>query len=53
MKRARLIDDHHRPGGRFGASAFGSPAGGDTLVISHVMKGCHVWALNDAAPFVN
>jgi hypothetical protein len=37
----------------FGASAFGSPAAGNTLVISHVMKGCHVWALNDAAPSVN
>ena len=36
-----------------GASAFGSSVANNTLVISHVMKGCHTWAYNGAKPAVN
>jgi plastocyanin len=36
-----------------GASAFGGTAAANTLVIDHVMKGCHIWALNGGTPAVS
>lgn len=35
------------------ASALASPAVSNTLVISHMVKGCHIWALNGAKPAVS
>ena len=35
------------------ASAVAAPAAGNTLVITHQIKGCHIWALNGARPAVN
>ncbi len=37
----------------FAASALASPAVSNTLVISHIVKGCHTWALNGAKPAVS
>jgi hypothetical protein len=36
-----------------GATALAAPAANPTLVISHKVKGCHIWALNGRAPAVN
>jgi hypothetical protein len=36
-----------------GATALAAPAVNNTLVISHKVKGCHIWALNGAKPAVN
>ena len=35
------------------ASVLAAPAAGNTLVITHQTKGCHIWALNGARPAVN
>ena len=35
------------------ASAIAAPAAGSTLVITHKVQGCHIWALNGAGPAVN
>jgi hypothetical protein len=35
------------------ASAIAAPAAGSTLVITHKVQGCHIWALNGARPAVN
>ncbi len=37
----------------FAAAALAAPAVNNTLVISHVVKGCHTWSLNGAKPAVN
>jgi hypothetical protein len=34
-------------------SALATPAPSNTLVISHMVKGCHIWSLNGAKPAVN
>jgi hypothetical protein len=35
-----------------GATALASPAVGNTLVIRHIVRGCHTWSLNGAKPAV-
>ena len=35
------------------ASVLAAPAATNTLVITHKVKGCHIWALNGAKPAVN
>jgi hypothetical protein len=35
------------------ASILAAPAASDTLVITHKVKGCHIWALNGAKPAVS
>jgi len=37
----------------FAASALAAPTASNTLVITHQLKGCHIWALNGAKPAVN
>jgi plastocyanin len=37
----------------FAASALAAPAASTTLVITHKVQGCHIWALNGAKPAVN
>lgn len=37
----------------FTAAALAAPAVNNTLVISHIVKGCHTWSLNGAPPAVN
>jgi hypothetical protein len=36
-----------------GTSALGAPAPSNTLVIRHMVKGCHTWSLNGAKSAVN
>ena len=35
------------------ASVFAAPTASNTLVITHKLQGCHIWALNGAKPAVN
>ena len=53
MKRAIPVLAAAALAAAFAASAFASPAVSNTLVVSHIVKGCHIWSLNGAKPAVN